>query len=334
MMEVSDNLECGRPGASPPTQDDCPLMTGLGQKQIDQFHEDGYLQLDGLLPVDELNPVIWEFEGVIDREARGLKAQGNLTDLHEREPFDRRIALLAAQVPGIAHYLSPHRVLGPAMFNLMRNEKLLDALESLLGPEILCHPTHVVRPRMRDRPKGEERWRPTDGVPWHQDAGVLRPEVDETLLITAWIPLTRAARENGCLMVIPGSHRYGVRLHEAATNYGIPEAEVPPGRAQSVAHRAGRRDPVQQPGLPQRPAERFGSCSLEHRPALPGPRPADRPSVFQRARCPQPPESRQSTDLSRMGHHVGEAARSRRALAADSPLARVALPLTKDVCRR
>ena len=58
---------------------------------------------------------------------------------------------------------------------------------------------------------------------------MLRPEVDDTLLITAWIPLTRADRENGCLMVIPGSHRYGVRLHEAATNYGIPEPEVPPG---------------------------------------------------------------------------------------------------------
>ena len=204
-------------------------MGQLSQTQIDRFDEEGYLQLDDLLPMDELNPVIWEFEGVIDREARELKVKGFLTDLHEREPFDRRIALLAGQVPGIAHQLSPHRVLGPAMFNLMRNARLLDALESLLGAEILCHPTHVVRPRMRDRPKGDQRWRPTDGVPWHQDAGVLRPEADETLLITAWIPLMTSDRENGCLMVIPGSHRYGVRLHEAATSYGIPDEEVPPG---------------------------------------------------------------------------------------------------------
>ena len=142
------------------------MTAHLTPMQIEQFHEEGYLQLDGLLPMDELNPVIWAFEGVIDWKARALKAKGNLTDLHEREPFDRRVALLAAQVPSIAHDLSPHRVLEPAMFNLMHNAKLLDALESLLGLGILCHPTHVVRPRMRDRPKGEERWRPTDGVPW------------------------------------------------------------------------------------------------------------------------------------------------------------------------
>ena len=201
----------------------------LSRQQVERFEEEGYLQLDGLLPLEEVNPVIWEFEGVIDREARQQKAKGNLTNLHEREPFDRRIALLAEQVPGIAHFLSPHRVLGPAMFNLMRNARILDVLEPLLSAEILCHPTHVVRPRMRDQPKGNERWRPTDGVPWHQDAGVLRPEADETLLITVWIPLTPADHDNGCLLVIPGSHRYGVRLHEASTNYGIPEEEVPPG---------------------------------------------------------------------------------------------------------
>ena len=54
------------------------------------------------------------------------------------------------------------------------------------------------------------------------------------MLITAWIPLTQAAHENGCLMVIPGSHRHGVRLHEAANNYGIPQEEVPPGEHRAL----------------------------------------------------------------------------------------------------
>ncbi len=166
---------------------------------------------------------------MIDRQARQHKAKGNLTHLHEREPFDRRIALLTEQVPDIAHFLSPQRVLGPAMFNLMRNAKILDFSSRCWAPRSSAIPPTWYGPRRRDRPKGNERWHPTEGVPWHQYAGVLRPESDETLLITVWIPLTPANRDNGCLLVIPRSHRYGVRLHEASTNYGILKEEMPPG---------------------------------------------------------------------------------------------------------
>jgi phytanoyl-CoA hydroxylase len=203
----------------------------LTQTQVDQFHEDGYLQVDGMLRHEDLNPVIWEFEGIIDRRAREMYDEGFITQLHEREPFDRRIGLLAQQAHAIAHNLGANRVLGCAMFNLMRKPRLLDALESLIGSEILCHPTQVVRPRMRDRDTSGDRWRTTDIAPWHQDAGVLRPEADDTLLITAWIPLTRADEENGCLCVIPGSHKHGVRHHEI---HFIPEDQLPPGEPRSL----------------------------------------------------------------------------------------------------
>ena len=53
----------------------------LNPVQIDRFEEAGYLQLDGLLSQDELNPVIWEFEGVVDREARAQQGEGLGDDL-------------------------------------------------------------------------------------------------------------------------------------------------------------------------------------------------------------------------------------------------------------
>ena len=198
----------------------------LSAAQVDRFHDEGDLQIDGLLRQEDLNPVIYEFEMIIDRRARQMYADGHLTQLHEREPFERRIGLLAAEHHPIARDLGPNRVLGCAMFNLMCNPRLLDALDSILGPEILAHPTQVVRPRIRDRDLSADRRRTTDRTPIHQDAGVLRPDVDETLLITAWIPLTRADEENGCLAVIPGSHRYGVRRHDP---HSIPDEELPPG---------------------------------------------------------------------------------------------------------
>ena len=48
----------------------------LSQSQIDKFHKDGYLQLDGALASADINPAIWEFEGIIDRRARELYAKG------------------------------------------------------------------------------------------------------------------------------------------------------------------------------------------------------------------------------------------------------------------
>ena len=190
--------------------------------------------------------------------------KGGLTNLHECEPFDRRIACLAAESDSIVGELSPSQTRGPAMFYLMRNPTILDILESLIGPEILCHPTHVVRPRMRNNFNTTENWRTTDQVPWHQDAGVLRPEADNSLLITVWIPLSEANEENGCLMVIPGSHKYGVRL--PSTNQYLQDTGggVAAGRTENAANQTGWTDSLQQLGVPFQLAPRLGSGSLEH----------------------------------------------------------------------
>ena len=47
-------------------------------------------------------------------------------------------------------------------------------------------------------------------IPWHQDNGVIMPEADEASILTVWLPLTLATIPNGCLQVVPGSHRAGL----------------------------------------------------------------------------------------------------------------------------
>ena len=201
----------------------------LSESQKNKFCDEGYLQLDDVLTSEELKPVIWECEGVVDRRARELHADGRIQSLYEREPFDRRVACLASEEWSIVDDLGPVSNKGPATFHLMRNPKILDCLESLIGSEILCHPTQVVRPRVRDNFGSTEPWRTTDRVPWHQDAGVLRPDGDNTLLVTVWIPLTESNAETGCLLIIPGSHKHGLRHHEWTNTAGIPVEELPPG---------------------------------------------------------------------------------------------------------
>lgn len=78
---------------------------------------------------------------------------------------------------------------------LALNPAVLDAVEQVLGPDILVWNTHWF-------PKfpGDNSY-----VSWHQDAaywGLTPP-----LVTTAWIALTSSTPDNGCLQVLPGSHR-------------------------------------------------------------------------------------------------------------------------------
>ena len=50
-------------------------------------------------------------------------------------------------------------------------------------------------------------------TPWHQDSGVVNASADDTDMLTVWFPLMDTDVENGCLQVIPGSHRGEVLTH-------------------------------------------------------------------------------------------------------------------------
>jgi hypothetical protein len=79
--------------------------------------------------------------------------------------------------------------------DLATRPEILDAVEEVLGPDILLWNTHWF-------PKF-----PGDGsyVSWHQDATYWG--LDPPNVTSAWIALTRSTSESGCLRVVPGTHR-------------------------------------------------------------------------------------------------------------------------------
>jgi hypothetical protein len=50
-------------------------------------------------------------------------------------------------------------------------------------------------------------------VGWHQDQGVATEEQDAVPVLTVWMPITDATVENGCLAVVPGSHKRDLATH-------------------------------------------------------------------------------------------------------------------------
>jgi phytanoyl-CoA hydroxylase len=185
----------------------------LTEEQVRAFRDQGFLVAEGILTDSDLAPVIAEYSSWIDCRARELAAEGSVRELHEDAPFERRTALLYAQTPEITRDMDLMTVRGPATFAFLRNPHLLDAVETLIGPEITCNPIQHIRAKPPAAANGEGAG--FFNVPWHQDAGVTWDEADNSDIITCWIPLTDATVENGCMEVMPGAWRRGYLEHQA-----------------------------------------------------------------------------------------------------------------------
>lgn len=195
----------------------------LSAQQISDFERDGFVLIDDVFDASDLQPLIEEFEAAIDTRSRFLLQDGKITNLHEELPFDKRLAAINDECEEIFFTLFGKSHHGPALWELIRNSNLLGVVESLVGPEIYCHPTYNVRPKL---PRQERTV-----VPWHQDAGYLTPDADGSLIVSCWIPLVDATVENGCMELIAGSHREGIVQHENVIHYlDIDETNLPAGR--------------------------------------------------------------------------------------------------------
>jgi ectoine hydroxylase-related dioxygenase (phytanoyl-CoA dioxygenase family) len=92
---------------------------------------------------------------------------------------------------------------------LARDRDIVDLVAALIGDDVILWGCHVFC-----KPAGEGY-----ETPWHQDGHYwpIRP----LATCTAWVALEPSTRANGCLRVIPGSHRDKVlhpHLHEDRTD--------------------------------------------------------------------------------------------------------------------
>ena len=85
---------------------------------------------------------------------------------------------------------------------LMRNPEILNAVEDLIGPDILCWNTLFWVKEARSE----------TFVTWHQDLRYWGLDTDE--LITVWLALSPATELSGCMRVLPGSHRGELMPHK------------------------------------------------------------------------------------------------------------------------
>ena len=83
------------------------------------------------------------------------------------------------------------------VYDLVIEPRILDLVEDLLGPNLICNMTHYFC-----KMPGEAKQ-----VAWHQDASYW--PLTPSKVVTVWLAIDDVDDENGPMTVIPGSHRHG-----------------------------------------------------------------------------------------------------------------------------
>ncbi len=155
----------------------------LTEDQVDSYHRDGWLSPFDLLSahdVAEARSALEARESAVEASAPAREGGG------VGRPVDR----------------SGAHMLLPWVDDLMRHPRLLDAVEDLIGPDLLCWNSIF--------------WIKEAGsasyVGWHQDYEYWG--LDDDRLVSVWIALSPATEEAGCMSVIPGSHRQAIGHRE------------------------------------------------------------------------------------------------------------------------
>lgn len=84
---------------------------------------------------------------------------------------------------------------------LVTHTKILDAVEMVIGPNLLVWSTSIFAKYPHD----------PGFISWHQDGTYWG--LDSSEVATAWVALTNSTVENGCMRVVPGSHRQPIHEH-------------------------------------------------------------------------------------------------------------------------
>jgi phytanoyl-CoA hydroxylase len=217
------------------------------EELLSQFDRDGYAVVRGVLDVEnDLQPVIQEYGRLADRLACDYLNKRASSGHDFGGPTEDRLLYLMRLTDGACFQAMDITLpvedriradtpihLGREVFQLLRNSRLLDAVEAFIGPEIYSVPVQHMRiksPEAQISKKTAAHTKTLTGKTyWHQDLAVITEDADETNMLGVWLPLNKATEENGCLVVVPGSHKSGLVEHyDTADCQGIPDELIPP----------------------------------------------------------------------------------------------------------
>ena len=176
--------------ASAPVRSPTPISQGSAVTITDEhanfYRENGYLVIENALSAYEVDALRQETVRICRGQlghVRGLPPV--LSEDTDEDVIQRTLCV---------HF--PHKI-SEVMYDFLAQRTIVDVLTRVISPNVKC-----MQSMLFIKSSGKP------GQAWHQDEGFI-PTRDRSLN-AAWMALDDATVENGCLWVIPGSHKRGL----------------------------------------------------------------------------------------------------------------------------
>jgi phytanoyl-CoA hydroxylase len=175
----------------------------LSETQVASFREEGVLVVEDLLDPDEVGALLARAEWVASGQAPHVTRQRL-----QVEPEVNSGKAAADTYADSLRKMSHLAFCDDVFESHARNPKVLDVIESLLGPDLKLYQDQwfMKPPRIGSRQH------------YHQDMP-LGFHIDPPDMVTCWAALNDATIENGCLWMLPGTHRFGIITTEKWADY-------------------------------------------------------------------------------------------------------------------
>ncbi len=155
----------------------------LKNEQVNLYREQGYLLVDQPLFSAERFSALKEH--CESRMASWTEALGRPLEVIDRSHF-----------------------IDPKLNEWLLADEVLDLVEPLIGPDIALFASSFI-----NKLPGAGK----NTVAWHDDAYYWKDLADRIEAVTVWLAIDPSTVQNGCMRVIPGTHKDGVHRHVKVT---------------------------------------------------------------------------------------------------------------------
>ncbi len=182
------------------------ITHGLTAKEREQYEEDGFFIRLAAFSTCEIDALRDRVEALVEL----IETAEVLTEQQKQAILKRNVGVDATAGPASLNSITRLHRFSALVRSHIRDPRRLAAVAEIVGADLFCpNDLYFFKPPGTGRP-----------IAWHQDSWYFRNtyvssvgEAIEQSTIGTWLALDDADEENGCLWVIPGSHRLGVIDH-------------------------------------------------------------------------------------------------------------------------